>query len=107
MLKRQKEASRSRGYDGEITVSPTVILLEGELMATGLDLDQALEVKTRLPLLFLLITKMARRSVRQLCISSILVTLYARDSGDVVCLSSLRMDFNLRVSSFETSIGRV
>jgi Male sterility protein len=43
ILQRQKEALKARGYDEEIAASPKVVLLEGELTATGLGVDLARE----------------------------------------------------------------
>lgn len=47
LLKRQKEALQSRGYDAEIAVSPKVTLVEGDLTGNGLGVDAYLEEEIR------------------------------------------------------------
>ena len=77
ITQRQKEALRTRGYDEEIAVSPKVILVEGELTASGLGINLPLEEEVRLSIfpfnLQPLIFEIPSRSVERSLILFILV----------------------------------
>jgi Male sterility protein len=111
ILERQKEALRTRGYDETIATSGKVTLVEGELTATGLGIDFALEEEVQFTVLILClpIVEMPHRSARQSLTFFILVIFVALSYSFFTDMMNLawRVDFNLRVSSFESGIGGV